>query len=255
MNFVISLASAKERRLHIINEFEAQNIEFYFFDAIQPNQIPSMEEKYEVSLINSGLTAGEKACFFSHVEIWNMVASKGMKHVAIFEDDVFLGNNANSFLKSLDWIPPKINIIKLEMFEEYVLMSLNKIPLENNRLLRELKEKHLGTAGYILSLEGARNYLKYIKDKNVEVPLDRLMFENYLNDGDELVYQMVPGLSAQADRIGKSELESQLEIDRKENQLGKEKRKQKLAFMQKLKREILRFLYQVRIKFCKIGFY
>ena len=54
MNFVISLASAKERRLHIINEFEAQNIEFYFFDAIQPNQIPSMEEKYEVSLINSG---------------------------------------------------------------------------------------------------------------------------------------------------------------------------------------------------------
>ncbi len=215
MNFVISLASAKERRLHIVNEFQAQNIEFIFFDAIQPEQISSMEEKYGISLINSGLTAGEKACFFSHVEIWNIAVSKEMKYIAIFEDDVFLAKKASSFLKNWDWIPPKINIIKLEMFEQYVLMSMNKIQLKNERFLRELKEKHLGTAGYILSFDGAKNYLKYIKDKNIESPLDRLIFENYLNDGYEIIYQMVPGLSAQADRIGKSEFESQLEIDRK----------------------------------------
>uniref|UniRef100_UPI00148F3EFC glycosyltransferase family 25 protein n=1 Tax=Acinetobacter bereziniae TaxID=106648 RepID=UPI00148F3EFC len=79
MNFVISLASAKERRLHIVNEFQAQNIEFIFFDAIQPEQISSMEEKYGISLINSGLTAGEKACFFSHVEIWKLAVSIEMK--------------------------------------------------------------------------------------------------------------------------------------------------------------------------------
>ncbi len=255
MNFVISLASAKERRLHIVNEFQAQNIEFIFFDAIQPEQISLMEEKYGISLINSGLTAGEKACFFSHVEIWNIAVSKEMKYIAIFEDDVFLAKKASSFLKNWDWIPPKINIIKLEMFEQYVLMSMNKIQLKNERFLRKLKEKHLGTAGYILSFDGAKNYLKYIKDKNIESPLDRLIFENYLNDGYEIIYQMVPGLSAQADRIGKSEFESQLEIDRKKNQLTKDKHKQKLSLVQKLKREILRLVYQLRLRFCKIGFY
>lgn len=255
MNFVISLASAKERRLHIINEFEAQNIEFIFFDAIQPHQISVMEEKFGVSLINSGLTLGEKACFFSHVEIWNMAVSKEIEYVAIFEDDVFLAKKAHNFLKSMDWIPEKINIIKLEMFEQYVLMSRNKIQLKNEGLLKELKEKHLGTAGYILSLEGAKKYLKYIKDKNIEAPLDRVIFENYLNDGDEIIYQMVPGLSAQADRIGKNEFQSQLEIDRKNNELAKHKHKKNLNFSQKLKREILRLFYQLRLRFCKIGFY
>ena len=70
-----------------------------------------------------------------------------------------------------------------------------------------------------------------------------------------IIYQMVPGLSAQADRIGKSEFESQLEIDRKKNQLTKDKHKQKLSLVQKLKREILRLVYQLRLRFCKIGFY
>lgn len=68
---------------------------------------------------------------------------------------------------------------------------------------------------------------------------------------------MVPGLSAQADRIGKSEFESQLEIDRKKNQLAKDnhKYKQKLGLLQKIKREILRLFYQLKLRFCKIGFY
>lgn len=255
MNFVISLSSAKDRRLHIEDEFSAKNISYHFFDAIQPNHISSMEAKTGISLLESGLTAGEKACFFSHVEVWNIMIEKQLPYVAVFEDDVFLSQKAYHFLLDFNWVPKDIHIIKLEMFEEYVLMSFNKVKLKKGQVLRKLQEKHLGTAGYILSLEGAKMYLDYIKNKGVNEPLDRLMFESFLRDGQSSVYQMVTGLSAQADRIGNESLVSQLEFDRKNNRLNQKNHKYKLSLMQKLNRELVRLVYQIKKKFCKVGFY
>lgn len=255
MNFVISLASAKDRRLHIANEFETKSIKYHFFDAVQPDQIPLMEEKYGISLSNSKLTAGEKACFFSHVEIWKIAIENNLEYVALFEDDVFLGKDAGDFLSNFDWVPENFHIIKLEMFEEYVLMDFKRTSLKNRRSLRKLNEMHLGTAGYILSLEGAKDYLNYIKSKNINEALDHLMFESYLKTNRKIVYQMIPGLSAQADRIGKYNLESQLENDRKYNRLNYDIPKIKLTLIQKLKREFFRLIYQLKLKFCKVGFF
>lgn len=255
MNFVISLASAKDRRLHIANEFGGKKIDYQFFDAVHPSQIHSMEEKYGIFLSDSGLTAGEKACFFSHVEIWNLVVERKLQYVAIFEDDVFLGKNAGDFLSNFDWIPEDFHIIKLEMFEQYVLMNFKRTLLKKNYSLRKLEEMHLGTAGYILSLEGVEEYLDYIKHKKINEALDHLMFESYLKIGGKVVYQMIPGLSAQADRIGTNMLESQLESDRKNNRLNFSLHKTELNLMQKLRRELFRLIYQVKIKFCKVGFY
>ena len=255
MNFVISLASAKDRRLHISNEFEAKNIKYHFFDAVQPNQIPLMEEKYGIFLSDSGLTAGEKACFFSHVEVWNITIERNLQYVAVFDDDVFLGKDAGDFLSNFDWVPENFHIIKLEMFEEYVLMDFKRTSLKNRRSLRKLNEMHLGTAGYILSLEGAKDYLNYIKSKNINEALDHLMFESYLKTNRKIVYQMIPGLSAQADRIGKYNLESQLEKDRKNSRLNDEISKSTFNLMQKIKREFFRLIYQLKLKFCKVGFF
>lgn len=255
MNFVISLPSANDRRLHIAEEFTKKSVDYTLFDAIQPHQIHLMEEKYNISLIDSGLTSGEKACFFSHVEIWNMMVEQKIPYVAIFEDDVFLSQKAYYFLQDFNWVPKDIHIIKLEMFEKYVLMSFNKVKLKKGQVLRKLEEKHLGTAGYILSLEGAKMYLDYIKNKGVNEPLDRLMFESFLRDGQSSVYQMVTGLSAQADRIGNESLVSQLEFDRKNNRLNQKNHKYKLSLMQKLNRELVRLVYQIKKRFCKVGFY
>lgn len=255
MNFVISLPSANDRRLHIAQEFAKKSVAYTLFDAIQPHQIHLMEEKYNISLIDSGLTAGEKACFFSHVEIWNMMVEQEIPYVAIFEDDVFLGRDADNFLNNFDWVPENCHIIKLEMFDEYVLMDLKRIFLNNNHSLRRLRREHLGTAGYILSLNGAISYLKYIKGKDIIIPLDHLMFESYLEDGCYPIYQMVAGLSAQADRIGSNQLKSQLESDRNKNRTKNRKIRNNLSFILKVRREILRVIYQIKIKFCRVGFY
>jgi len=81
------------------------------------------------------------------------------------------------------------------------------------------------------------------------------MFESYLKTNRKIVYQMIPGLSAQADRIGKYNLESQLEKDRKNSRLNDEISKSTFNLMQKIKREFFRLIYQLKLKFCKVGFY
>ena len=134
-------------------------------------------------------------------------------------------------------------------------MDFKRTLLKKNHSLRKLNEMHLGTAGYILSLEGAKDYLNYIKSKNINEALDHLMFESYLKTNRKIVYQMIPGLSAQADRIGKYNLESQLEKDRKNSRLNDEISKSTFNLMQKIKREFFRLIYQLKLKFCKVGFY
>ncbi len=254
MNYVISLSSAKERRKHISEEFGRQSIGFKFFDAIEPYQLADCESKYGISLKDSGLTSGEKACFFSHIELWNKAIENNLSFIAIFEDDIFLGKNAQLFLNNYDWIPQNYDILKLEMFYHFVLMDFNKFPLLNKRYLRTLKKRHLGTAGYILSLEGAKSYLSFIKNHPIKNPLDHIMFEDYLNQGELKVSQMVPAICVQADRVGSDKFKSQLEKERVIKRSKISNVKQKLFFTEKFKREIKRLIVKVKIRFCKIRF-
>jgi glycosyl transferase family 25 len=62
------------------------------------------------------LSPGELACFMSHVSIWQKMVDEQIPHLAIFEDDVYLGQNADYFLSSDTWIQSDWQIIKLEAF-------------------------------------------------------------------------------------------------------------------------------------------
>lgn len=67
-NYVISLTTASDRRKHIQNEFDKQNISFEFFDAITPNQIDEYCIKFDLTINKTNkLSDAEKACLLSHV--------------------------------------------------------------------------------------------------------------------------------------------------------------------------------------------
>ena len=69
--YVISLTTAHDRRTHIDNEFDKQGIDFEFFDAITPDLIEATCQKLGINLLNNQrLSKGEKACFLSHVCLW-----------------------------------------------------------------------------------------------------------------------------------------------------------------------------------------
>lgn len=195
-SMVISLKKATERRTHIQNEFGKQKINFNFFDALTPDLALPLAEKMKLNIQEERLAPGELACFMSHVALWQKMVDENIPHMVIFEDDVFLGENAAKILNSNDWIQPDWNIIKIEAFSPQVIMD-HPIKLQDvDRDILVLKAKNLGTAGYILSLQGAKAYLNFIQNRPL-IPLDELMFDLFIRETTLDIHQMSPALCIQ----------------------------------------------------------
>lgn len=252
MNFVISLKNALSRREHITEEFHKQNIPFQFFDAVNIDNYQTYQKKFSIDFNSENFTKGEKACFLSHVALWDYCVKNNLNFIAVFEDDVLLSNNAASFLKKIDWIPSDVEIVKLEKFENKVLMSLNRKKLKLNTHLRLLSEKHLGAAGYIISNKAAKKLLDQVSHDTIEDPVDELIFNKNIYSKFLRVYQFLPGLVMQSDRIGLNKFTSQLEEERSKKNIQIIKLKRNLS--QKIFHELKRIIYQFFKLFCNIDF-
>jgi glycosyl transferase, family 25 len=196
---VISLSTAVERRKHISNEFAQKNVDFDFFDALTPEPAAVFSQELGLKIDERILTKGELACFMSHVFLWKKMVDDQIPYTAIFEDDIYLGEDVKEFLCDGQWIDPSWNLIKLEEFTHRIKLSkmVKKFDGQVQRSLFQLKSKNLGTAGYILSLEGAKKLLNYIQTLDYLVALDHLMFEHIIHDNIFSVYQMKPALCIQ----------------------------------------------------------
>lgn len=244
--FVISLKNALERRKHINKQFMAQQVGFQYFDAIEPHQIDGALKNTGIELENCSLTRGEVGCLLSHISLWKKIIDNNLPYMAIFEDDIYLGCKAKSFLKNISWIPKNVDIIKLEAFSDSVLVELfSKKNLINDRSLFLLKGKHLGTAGYIISNIGAKSLLKYVSELTIIKPIDDIMFDGYI--AKKMIYQMQPALCIQ-DFIHNKEVNfaSCLQKDRFQRHMSEmvvPTKINKISF--KIKREIYRLFVQI----------
>ena len=251
-NFVISLAAASHRRAHIINEFSKKKIAFDFFDAITPDEIDTYALKFKINIHKSDLTRGEIACFFSHIVLWQQCIEKGLKHIAVFEDDVYLGKNIHLFLNNTAWINKEMELIKLEAFEKYADMANVEYPTLDKRVLKPLRSQHLGTCGYIISSAAATKILNNIIQSYTSIaisePIDHLIFNRYLNNITAL--QLLPAIAIQSDRLTyltnqlpTVTLNSDLQLlrnERLENEHQKYKEKHSLSIFSKIIREVTR---------------
>ncbi|MDE4453839.1 glycosyltransferase family 25 protein [Psychrobacter sp. DAB_AL62B] len=244
-NIVISLKTATDRRHHIEQEFQKNHVEFGFFDALTPDAAKSYAKKLSINFEESDLTGGELACLMSHVSIWKKMIDEGIPYLAVFEDDVYLGEDAEYLLNTIDWIKPEWNIIKTETVNDKIILSSDKhAVIAGKRYIAQLKSIHLGSGSYILSLRGAKLYFDYFT-KNKLIPIDELMFDAFLCEHLEPVYQMTPALCIQEIilRGANSELllPGSLMTDRS-NKVNKTKK----SFTYKLKREANRLASHVR---------
>ena len=243
-SLVISLKTAVERRKHIEHQFTIKGVDFQFFDALTPEKAKPLAEKMSLTVKNECLTSGELACFMSHVSIWQKIVDEKIPYLAIFEDDVFLGKNATEVLNSYTWIQPEWDIIKVEAFAETVLAGRKYTNiLDKETEVFQLKSKNLGTAGYILSLNGAQQYLRYIRE-NALIPLDEMIFDNFLKLNILNIYQLNPAICIQEMKLypQKSVLSSDLLSERK-LRMSKNKKKAK----DKVKHELIRIVTQLKL--------
>lgn len=75
---------------------------------------------------------GEIACALSHIVLWNFVLENNLDYINIFEDDIYLGENAKELLE-IDYIPKDTDILKLEtLYGKIMLGSMYKIKCQRN---------------------------------------------------------------------------------------------------------------------------
>ncbi|EGZ49375.1 glycosyltransferase family 25 protein [Neisseria wadsworthii] len=229
-NFVISISSAYDRRNHIQQEFSAQNIPFEFFDAMTPcPQLDQAIQRFVPNLAQHQYQiSGEKACFMSHILLFQKCIDANLPYIAVFEDDILLGKHADAFLAQDAWLLDRFStdsafVIKVET--HYLTPAGVKfnsgIPAHAERNFAVLSSVHGGSAGYIISQQAIRFILKRLQTLPADEikPIDILLFGNLLNHGDLKVYQLVPALCVQESQINQenSQFKSQLQLERAQN--------------------------------------
>ncbi len=244
-NVVISLKSATDRRHHINQEFQNHNIDFEFFDALTPDIAQDYARALGFDIMSASLTSGELACMMSHVAIWKKAIDEKLPYVTIFEDDVYLGEDAEALLNSNNWIEADWHIIKIEAFAKRALLS-NKINqvLSNKRQVRQLMGKNLGAAGYILSTKGAKCFYDFLSQSYLQ-PIDEIIFDIFIKKNIEPIYQLTPAVCVQEMVLKEYKqnlvLPSSLENERKQRM--KSEKKKGIA---KIKRELNRVAAQAK---------
>lgn len=136
--------------------------------------------------------------------------------LAIFEDDVFLGENVHLFLGNNKWLKNiNYDIVKLETWQALVYLGKISITI-HNRTLSPLKRTHVGVCGYIINHSGTKQALYYIKSlpNDYIFALDHVIFGALLEKLK--IHPLSPALAIQADRYN-NELVSQLEHERRQN--------------------------------------
>jgi len=245
-NIVISLKTAAARREHIVREFGKQNVGFEFFDALTPDLARPLAEKMQLNIQDEFLSPGELACFMSHVSIWQKMVDEHIPHLAIFEDDVYLGKNADYFLQEEAWLQSDWHIVKLEAFSRKILHELKGVDLGKKRRLFKLKGRHVGAAGYILSLNAAQYLMALLRQAEIKEPLDHLLFDPQYHTQGMSLYQMKPALCIQSylyNQAQEHQFGSMLENERVERRQTESKAR---TFGEKLAREWKRLNQQLQ---------
>ena len=241
---VVSLTNEYERRQHIDSLFDAHNLDFSYFDAINKFQIDDTLKKYDLTINTDRMSLGEVACYLSHYCLWQQVIEYNLPYLMVFEDDIYFSKSAKTILNNLDWLPDSFDVIKLETMYDRVMIKAD-IVLQSPYKLCRMKTKHLGTAGYIISYEGAKNMIELVRQLGISRPVDHFIFDEFLGRNVHDVYQLSPAICIQ-DKIYysiDSKFGSVIEEDRAPQALVKHK----LSLLQKIRREHNRLLRQLKI--------
>lgn len=198
--FIISLENAHDRRQHVKEQFEGNNISYEFFDAVNATQIDAVAKKLNISITNTRLGKNEIACFLSHASIWQLAVENNYPYVCIFEDDVYLGEDAEFYLNNiLEWKPDDAHILKLEVYNNLIKVDERFKSLKvGDRKLIKLAAKHTGCAGYIITLETAHILLDIVRSYEGLIPVDHIVFGNFLHNYEANIYQIVPAICIQS---------------------------------------------------------
>lgn len=146
---------------------------------------------------------GDKACLLSHRTAWELFLGTGEAHGVFLEDDVRLSASAGALLGSDNWIPPGLDVVKLEHYgppgQRALLTDMRRVG--EDFALGRMLSRHTGAAAYILSRAAAQTLLDQAR---FALPVDHLLFNpnNSPLFAGLSPWQLVPAIARQQEFVG-----------------------------------------------------
>lgn len=198
--YVINLDRSPDRLATFAARAAEQGIEFERVPAIDGRALPEAElaawsAKCRITV---PIMPNEVACFLSHREVWRRVANGDDPWAFIAEDDIVFSANAGAFFTSDAWLPADLDVVKAETMGDPIKIEMSgKVHARHHgHVVRLLKAKHNGAAGYFISRGGARRVLDYAENC-CEAP-DVILFRPPMAPSAGIkIGQMVPAICMQ----------------------------------------------------------
>ncbi|MFA6155502.1 glycosyltransferase family 25 protein [Mesorhizobium sp.] len=199
---VINLDRSPDRLAHVTAEFSRIGIPFVRVAATDARELPDLmlEPNHSMNGVRR-LSRSEIACTHSHRACWSIIAQDDAPYGAIFEDDIVFSARAGAVLAETGWIPADADVVKLETFFSKIMVHRKRRAVGNGFSAFRLHKRHMGTAGYILSRQAARDLLE--ATVQATAPADELVFNPaFATSASKTIYQLIPALCAQDQFIG-----------------------------------------------------
>ena len=210
--YLINLARRPDRLASMTAQTEKLGLRLTRLDALDAKAADpkSIDRWFQTDGPLGEIPKGDKCCSLSHRMAWERLVASGAPYAAVLEDDVVLKDVAAFPLGGSIWIPPGLDLIKLEHYGppgQSVLLSNFRDVGAGFRLAR-MRSRHTGAAAYILSRRAAEILLTI---PQFDLPVDHLLF----NPNNSPVFarlqpwQLLPVVARQQDFVGeKSDIES-----------------------------------------------
>lgn len=179
--FVISLTRSQERRAAVEKQMKRLGLSFLFWDAVDGKALGAEElavVDFELAekICGHALSLGEVGCALSHIRLYEMLVQQGIERAIILEDDIHLHMH---FRRIVDQalVTNATDILFLHHGKAKRWPWIRSLP-EGYRLAyycrpsRRSTRGIISTAGYVLSLAGARKLLRLAYP--VRMPADYL---------------------------------------------------------------------------------
>lgn len=175
---VISDKNNEVRRQNVIKEFNKENIEFRFFDAIMANKM-SKEELDTKAIKDTFLSPSEIGCALSHCGVYDEFLKSDEKSIMICEDDIYFTEyfNLDSLLKIKEFLEetyePRLVVLQKSIYHQKYIGNVGKnVNLYSTR-------NAFCTHGYMINRAAAKN-IKEIQNP-VKFEIDAFKFYYWLD--------------------------------------------------------------------------
>ena len=197
---MVNLARATDRRDHMQAELARTGVSTLMHPAVDCREVSETEIYARVALEGPWgyMHPPAAACTLSHLLLWERFLETDKSHCLVLEDDIHMADDLGQWVNDLGWWPNDADIVKLERWRGRSLKILldQTASTHLGRRIARMYNRHVGSAGYILTRHAAEVLLERMP---LPMTVDNLLFnQNASHAAKRLkIYQIQPALISQ----------------------------------------------------------